>query len=120
MVGGTPTLTCRSEPPRSTSCRSAESISNIPGAIGPVHRCLIALDMCPRTIRGRPPKKKGRADRLPTRPRETWVPGAVLRDLAQFLRLTEGLELFEALVLDLTDPLAGDVERPTYLVQGPR
>src|SRR6201999_885479 len=44
----------------------------------------------------------------------------LLGDLAQFLRLAEGLELFEALVLDLADPLAGDVERAADLIQGPR
>src|SRR6201996_9190314 len=65
-------------------------------------------------------KKKGRADRLPTRPDETWVETAELGDLAQFLGLAQGLQLFEALVLDLADPLTGDVERPADLVQGPR
>src|SRR6476469_10689929 len=42
---------------------------------------------------------------------------ASLRDLAQFLGLAQALELFEALVLDLADPLAGDVEGATDLVQ---
>jgi hypothetical protein len=35
------------------------------------------------------------------------------------LRLAETLELFQALVLDLADPLAGDVEGAADLVQGP-
>src|SRR4051794_30027235 len=41
-------------------------------------------------------------------------------DLTQFLGLAQRLQLFEALVLDLADPLAGDVEGAADLVQGPR
>src|SRR3954451_891275 len=114
-TGGESTLMCRSEPSRSTRVRRAVAISNIPSAIGPRQLSLTALDSCPNTNAGLPTKKKGRADRLPTRPRETWVLEPVLCDLAQFLRLTEGLELFEALVLDLADSLAGDVEGTTDL-----
>src|SRR5204863_7855874 len=43
---------------------------------------------------------------------------AGLRDFAQLLRLGQRLQLFQRLVLDLADALAGDVERPPYLVEG--
>src|SRR3954469_24062777 len=43
-----------------------------------------------------------------------------LRDFAELLRLGEALKLLEALVLDLPDPLAGDIEGAADLVQGPR
>src|SRR4051794_19849607 len=39
---------------------------------------------------------------------------------AQFLRFAQLLQLLQALVLDLPDPLTRDVERPTDLVEGPR
>src|SRR5262245_45858517 len=45
---------------------------------------------------------------------------AGLSDFAELLRLSQGLKLLEALGLDLPDPLAGDVEGPADLVQGPR
>src|SRR5690348_14799339 len=46
--------------------------------------------------------------------------GSRLGDFAQLLRLGETLQLLEALVLDLPDPLPGHVEGPAHLVQGPR
>src|SRR3954463_10462059 len=50
-------------------------------------------------------------------------PGAGYRrsgDFAELLRLGERLQLLQRLVLDLADPLAGDVEGAADLVQGPR
>ena len=38
----------------------------------------------------------------------------------KLLRLSERLKLLEGLVLNLTNPLAGDVERPPDLVERPR
>src|SRR5215218_1473262 len=51
-----------------------------------------------------------------------WTPaGPVpLRDVAQGLRVGERPQLLEALVLDLADPLAGDVEGAADLVERPR
>src|SRR5205807_9960719 len=43
---------------------------------------------------------------------------AALGDVAELLGLSERLELLQRLVLDLADPLAGDVERPPHLVEG--
>src|SRR5438876_8963344 len=40
-----------------------------------------------------------------------------LGDVAQLDRVGEGSELLQALVLDLPDSLAGDVERPPHLVE---
>src|SRR5579859_4171383 len=40
-----------------------------------------------------------------------------LRRVAQPLRLGQRLELLEGVVLDLPDPLAGDVERPPDLLE---
>src|SRR4051812_18311842 len=48
---------------------------------------------------------------------EYWWP---LSHFAELLGLREGLQLLQRLVLDLADPLAGDVEGPADLVQGPR
>src|SRR5919197_5162874 len=42
------------------------------------------------------------------------------RDVLENLRLRECAELLQALVLDLTNPLARDIERPPHLVQRPR
>src|SRR5207302_5845114 len=39
---------------------------------------------------------------------------------AQGIRLGECAQLLQALVLDLADPLAGDVERPSHLVERAR
>src|SRR5207247_5276010 len=48
-----------------------------------------------------------------------WPAGAARSgDFAQLLRLSQRLELLEGLILDLADPLAGDVERPPDLVEG--
>src|SRR5439155_380720 len=41
-------------------------------------------------------------------------------DFAELRRLGEGAQLLQALVLDLPDPLACDVERPPHLVERPR
>jgi DNA-directed RNA polymerase sigma subunit (sigma70/sigma32) len=41
-------------------------------------------------------------------------------DFAKLLRLCERLQLLQRLVLDLADPLAGDVEGPPDLVEGAR
>ena len=41
-------------------------------------------------------------------------------DVAKLDRVGEGAKLLQALVLDLPDPLAGDVERPADLVERPR
>src|SRR5438270_306858 len=46
--------------------------------------------------------------------------GAALRDVAQRERVAEGPKLLQALVLDLPDALARDVERPPYLVERAR
>src|SRR4051794_27072725 len=43
-----------------------------------------------------------------------------LGDFAELLSLSQRLKLLERLVLDLPDPLAGDVEGAADLVQGPR
>src|SRR3954468_14082216 len=43
-----------------------------------------------------------------------------LGDVAQLLRLSQRLQLLQRLVLDLTDALAGDVERPPDLVERAR
>src|SRR5215831_6909937 len=43
-----------------------------------------------------------------------------LRDVAKLDCVRQRPELFQALVLDLPDPFAGDVERPADLVQRPR
>src|SRR5262245_2084635 len=48
------------------------------------------------------------------------TPGSPLGDFAELLSLGEALQLLQALVLDLADALAGDVERPPDLVQSPR
>src|SRR5918994_5142164 len=54
--------------------------------------------------------------------KRAWTPRLPdqLRDFAQLLRLGQRLELLQRPVLDLADPLAGDVERPPHLVQGAR
>src|ERR687897_1348321 len=54
--------------------------------------------------------------------KRAWTPRLPdqLRDFAQLLRLGERLELLQRLVLDLADPLAGDVEGPPHLVESPR
>src|SRR5205823_9503426 len=43
-----------------------------------------------------------------------------LRPVAERYRVGERARLLQALVLDLPDPLAGDVERPPHLVERPR
>src|SRR5204863_8321463 len=43
-----------------------------------------------------------------------------LRDFSELLGLSQRLKLLQGLVLDLPDALAGDVERPSHLVQGTR
>src|ERR687897_1100909 len=54
--------------------------------------------------------------------KRAWTPRLPdqLRDFAKLLRLGEALKLLQRLVLDLADPLAGDVEGPPHLVQGAR
>src|SRR6266545_1900568 len=46
--------------------------------------------------------------------------GRVSGDFAKLLRFSEGLQLLQGLVLDLTDALARDVERASNLVEGAR
>src|ERR671935_2434673 len=46
--------------------------------------------------------------------------GRVLSDVAKRDRVGQRTQLLQALVLDLADPLAGDVERPPHLVERPR
>ncbi len=41
-----------------------------------------------------------------------------LRDLAQFLGLGEARQLLQRLILDLTNPLTGDIEGAPHLIQG--
>src|SRR6059058_3062315 len=58
----------------------------------------------------------------PLRPREqpggdARRPKPALRRVPQPLRLGKRLELLQRVVLDLADPLAGDVERATHLLQ---
>src|SRR5262249_55665811 len=48
------------------------------------------------------------------------VSAKLCRDVLERLRLCERAELLQALVLDLTDALAGDVERPPHLVERAR
>src|SRR5439155_24566303 len=52
----------------------------------------------------------------------TWTRFRVVisSDVAQLDRVREGTQFLQALVLDLPDALAGDVERPADLVQRPR
>src|SRR5918999_3835849 len=52
--------------------------------------------------------------------RESSDGSAALRHLAELLSLREGLKLLEAVVLDLADALARDVEDPPHFVQRPR
>src|SRR5579859_677601 len=66
-------------------------------------------DCRPWTSRGDWPARGGR-----------WCREAALGYVAELLCLREGLQLLERLVLDLPDPLAGDVERPPHLVKRPR
>src|SRR2546421_493579 len=47
-------------------------------------------------------------------------PRITFSDFAELLSLRERLELLQRLVLDLADPLAGDVEGPADLIQRPR
>ena len=44
----------------------------------------------------------------------------LLSDVSELLRLSQRLKLLERLILDLPDPLTGDVERPTNLIEGAR
>src|SRR5205814_6233120 len=48
------------------------------------------------------------------------VSAKLRRDVLERLRLRKRAELLQALVLDLTNPLARDVERPPHLVERPR
>src|SRR6266540_4383180 len=58
----------------------------------------------------------------PTRPLRVGIASDAdgLCDVAELDRVGEGAELLQALVLDLPDALACDVERPADLVEGPR
>src|ERR671936_2301517 len=56
----------------------------------------------------------------PARPLLVGVASERLSNVAQRDRVGQRAQLLEALVLDLPDPLARDVERPPYLVEGPR
>src|ERR671910_1846874 len=54
--------------------------------------------------------------------KRAWTPRLPdqLRDFAQLLGLSQRLKLLQRLVLDLADPLAGDVEGPSHLVERAR
>src|ERR671933_492017 len=58
--------------------------------------------------------------RPPRRARPEASYSALGSDVAELLRVGERTQLLQALVLDLPDPLARDVERPPHLVQRPR
>src|SRR5215207_6168841 len=73
-------------------------------------------------LRRRPLKNTSMPSPLLAYARSLWQaePPDQLGDFAELLRLSQGLKLLEALVLDLPDALAGDVEGPPHLVERAR